>query len=97
VRRADERDGVLGLEVESEQGLDIRRDLARAIVSSQWGLLELRPLRMSLEEIFLSLTTEDVSTDTGGAGPPPAGGTGVPAGEPGVNAAGTDNPEVGHE
>jgi hypothetical protein len=24
-----------------------------------WGLLELRPTRMSLEDIFLSLTTEE--------------------------------------
>ena len=28
---------------------------------SGWGLLELRPMRMSLEEIFLSLTTEDAA------------------------------------
>jgi hypothetical protein len=28
-------------------------------VSQNWGLLELRPTRMSLEEIFLSLTTEE--------------------------------------
>ena len=37
----------------------MRRDLARAVVSSGWGLLELRPMRMSLEEVFLSLTTEE--------------------------------------
>jgi hypothetical protein len=30
-------------------------------VTRGWGLLELRPMRMSLEDIFLSLTTEDVS------------------------------------
>lgn len=59
VRRADEKDGLVGYEVESEQGQDVRRDLARAVVSAQWGLLEMRPLRMSLEEIFLSLTTDD--------------------------------------
>jgi hypothetical protein len=29
------------------------------VVSNNWGLLELRPSRMSLEEIFLSLTTEE--------------------------------------
>jgi hypothetical protein len=28
-------------------------------VNQGWGLLELRPLRMSLEEIFLQLTTEE--------------------------------------
>jgi ABC-2 type transport system ATP-binding protein len=37
----------------------VRRDLARTIVSSGWGLLELRPMRMSLEEIFLQVTTEE--------------------------------------
>jgi ABC-2 type transport system ATP-binding protein len=60
VAEADRRDGVVGYEVDSERGRDVRRDLARAIVSGGWGLLELRPLRMSLEEVFLSLTTEDV-------------------------------------
>jgi ABC-2 type transport system ATP-binding protein len=52
-------DGVVAYEVSSEQGRDIRRDLARTVVSNSWGLLELRPSRMSLEEIFLSLTTEE--------------------------------------
>ncbi len=51
-------------EVASETGRDVRRDLAAAVVTRGWGLLELRPMRMSLEEIFLSLTTEDaMSTD----------------------------------
>jgi ABC-2 type transport system ATP-binding protein len=45
--------------VDSETGRDVRRDLARAIVSQGWGLLELRPMRMSLEDIFLSLTTDE--------------------------------------
>src|SRR5262249_21286923 len=55
VTEADRRDGVVGYEVESARGQDIRRDLASTVVTSGWGLLELRPLRMSLEEIFLSL------------------------------------------
>ena len=61
VVEADRRSSIVGYEVESEQGRDIRRDLARTIVTSGWGLLELRPMRMSLEEIFLSLTTEDMA------------------------------------
>ena len=40
-----------------ESGRDVRRDLARAVVTQNWGLLEMRPTRMSLEDIFLSLTT----------------------------------------
>jgi len=57
VAESDRRNGVVGYEVESERGQDIRRELARTIVGSGWGLLELRPTRISLEEIFLKLTT----------------------------------------
>jgi len=52
-----------GFDISSEKGRDIRRELARAIVAQNWGLLELRPSRMSLEEIFLSLTTEERPSD----------------------------------
>jgi ABC-2 type transport system ATP-binding protein len=62
VVEADRRDGLIGYEVDSESGRDVRRDLARAVVSSGWGLLEMRPMRMSLEDVFLSLTTEEVPT-----------------------------------
>jgi gliding motility-associated transport system ATP-binding protein len=58
---ADRRQSVIGYEIESEQGRDIRRELAQAVVTNGWGLLELRPMRLSLEEIFLSLTTEDAA------------------------------------
>ena len=46
----------------------MRRELAATIVGRGWGLLELRPMRMSLEDIFLSLTTEDAAS----AAPEPA-------------------------
>ncbi len=59
VAESDRHGAAVGYEVESERGQDIRRELARSVVSSGWGLLELRPMRMSLEEIFLSLTTEE--------------------------------------
>jgi ABC-2 type transport system ATP-binding protein len=57
-------------EVESDEGRDIRRDLVSTIVMHGWGLLELRPVRISLEEVFLHLTTEDSAVqadDAGGA------------------------------
>jgi ABC-2 type transport system ATP-binding protein len=58
--KADVHDnGLVAVEVDSEQGRDVRRELAAAVVHQGWGLLELRPMRMSLEDIFLSLTTED--------------------------------------
>jgi ABC-2 type transport system ATP-binding protein len=55
------KDGLLEVEVDSERGRDVRRELAAAVVNSGWGLLELRPMRMSLEDIFLSLTTEETA------------------------------------
>ena len=56
---SEQRGTLTGFEVESERGTDIRRELARAIVNRGWGLLELRPMRMSLEEVFLQVTTEE--------------------------------------
>ena len=46
VAESERRDGVVGFEVDSETGRDVRRDLARAVVSSGLGLLELRPIRI---------------------------------------------------
>jgi ABC-2 type transport system ATP-binding protein len=57
---ADSRGSITGFEIDSATGCDVRRELASTIVARGWGLLELRPMRMSLEEIFLSLTTEEV-------------------------------------
>jgi len=59
IAETDRHDGTVGFEVDSERGRDVRREIAQAVVSGGWGLLELRPVRMSLEEIFLSLTTEE--------------------------------------
>jgi ABC-2 type transport system ATP-binding protein len=46
-------------DVESLQGRHIRADLARAVVESNWNLTELRSVAVSLEEIFLELTSSD--------------------------------------
>jgi ABC-2 type transport system ATP-binding protein len=69
---SEQRGAVHAFEVESERGGDIRRELARTVVNRGWGLLELRPMRMSLEEIFLQVTTEEQPADTtsGGASAP---------------------------
>jgi ABC-2 type transport system ATP-binding protein len=59
VRQADRHEEFTGYELDSEANHDIRRDVARTVVQAGFGLLELRPVRLSLEEIFLQLTTED--------------------------------------
>ena len=58
---ADRHDRAIGYEVQGVRDADIRRELARTVVAQQWGLLELRPLRMSLEEVFLQVTTEELT------------------------------------
>jgi ABC-2 type transport system ATP-binding protein len=63
VAASEPRGTVTSFEVNSETGRDVRRDLAATIVGQGWGLLELRPLRMSLEEIFLHLTTEETANE----------------------------------
>ena len=63
VIRVAPADGAGGaFEVESETGRDVRRELAATVVNRGWGLLELRPMRMSLEDIFLQLTTQDAAS-----------------------------------
>ena len=59
VNVVDQHDTRVGYEIEAEPTVDVRRDVARAVVERGWGLLELRPTRMSLEEVFLQLTTEE--------------------------------------
>jgi ABC-2 type transport system ATP-binding protein len=54
-------DGALAFEVESESGRDVRADLARAVVSGGHALVGLQQMGMSLEEIFLQLTTRDTA------------------------------------
>jgi ABC-2 type transport system ATP-binding protein len=46
-------------DIECALGADRREEIARLAVNKGWGLLELRPVRLSLEDIFLQLTTED--------------------------------------
>jgi ABC-2 type transport system ATP-binding protein len=56
--------GLTNYTVQSEVGADIREALASAVVGGGYGLMELRPAHLSLEEIFLQLTTSE-STEQG--------------------------------
>jgi gliding motility-associated transport system ATP-binding protein len=59
-------------EVEAEAGRDVRSDLAAAVVAKGYGLLGLQQVGMSLEEIFLHLTTADTAVEPATAPPPAA-------------------------
>jgi ABC-2 type transport system ATP-binding protein len=59
----DSTDGRATYEVHAEKGKDVRAELARAVVESNWKLYELRTSGLSLEDIFLKLTTKDLSEE----------------------------------
>ena len=45
--------------VECALGQDLRDEIARVVVSNAWGLLELRTISMTLEDVFLRLTQHE--------------------------------------
>lgn len=47
------------VEFQFAPGQDVRPEVAKAVIDAGYDLLELRPVGMSLEEIFLELTRED--------------------------------------
>jgi ABC-2 type transport system ATP-binding protein len=53
------RPGAAIFVVEAERDRDLRREVSRTIVDRGWGLLELRPADMTLEEVFIRLVTEE--------------------------------------
>ncbi|HEX2184636.1 MAG TPA: ABC transporter ATP-binding protein, partial [Chloroflexota bacterium] len=59
VTAAPGTNGVLRLEVDVQAGRDVREELACTVVQGGWGLQELRGQSLSLEEIFLQLTTSE--------------------------------------
>ena len=61
VQKIAENDSRHRFQVEGELRKDIRSDLARTIVQNGWGLYELQSATMSLEDIFLKLTTAEES------------------------------------
>jgi len=57
--RESQESGTVEVIAEAAEDADIRRDLSRALSSSDIPILMMRSLDMSLEEIFLNLTTKE--------------------------------------
>jgi len=66
VMMKEPNDGRLVFEVESLQGRHIRSELARSVVNAGWNLNELRAVGLSLEDIFLQLTSAEKTDATEG-------------------------------
>jgi len=74
VAETDRHERWIGFEVEAERDHDVRRAVAQTVVGKGWGLLELRPKRVSLEQIFLELTTEEPAQQAADTPPEPTSG-----------------------
>jgi ABC-2 type transport system ATP-binding protein len=51
--------------IECALGHDLRDEIARVVVSNHWGLLELRTISMTLEDVFLRLTRHEAHAPQG--------------------------------
>jgi ABC-2 type transport system ATP-binding protein len=58
-----EDDGRHAFTVACELGADLRERVAATVVQHGWGLLELRPVALTLEDIFLQIVTEEQPAD----------------------------------
>jgi ABC-2 type transport system ATP-binding protein len=53
------QEGVCVLQLDTRGGLPVRAEVAKAVVQAGLQLLELAPVTVSLEDVFVQLTTED--------------------------------------
>ncbi len=51
--------------VEAQLGKDVREEVARCVVSNGWGLLEMKTVSMTLEDVFLKLTQKEKAEEEG--------------------------------
>ena len=60
-------DGVSTFVLEAERARDIRREVAQLVAQQRWGLLELKALDLSLEDVFIRIVAgeehEEAMTD----------------------------------
>jgi ABC-2 type transport system ATP-binding protein len=69
-------------QVETGKDSAIRSQIARTVVERGWGLFEIRPIGLSLEEIFLKLTSKEEAVEQAaleGTEGPGAGGAALPS------------------
>ena len=64
VDREAERGPRIVWRVETEKDEQIQRRLADAIVNSGWGLFGMQALGLSLEEIFLKVTSDEEAAES---------------------------------
>jgi ABC-2 type transport system ATP-binding protein len=69
-------DGIGTFVVETERTRDVRRDVVQLVTQQRWGILELRTLGLSLEDLFIRIVAGEEHEQTAAEAPP--GGTDAP-------------------
>ncbi|MEJ2716616.1 MAG: ATP-binding cassette domain-containing protein [Deltaproteobacteria bacterium] len=57
--RGEPGDDKVTFVVDADTNIDVRSDLSRTVVGKGWDLLELAPVDVSLEDVFIDLVTEE--------------------------------------
>ena len=61
------RPGINAYRIKYREGMDLRDEISRTVVNNEWSLLSMQVSSMSLEEIFLRLTTAETDEESGRA------------------------------
>lgn len=64
--QVDKKGNKYSFSIENLPALDIRNQIAKSVVNNGWDLLELKKIEMSLEEVFLQLTTHEEEVSISG-------------------------------
>jgi ABC-2 type transport system ATP-binding protein len=59
LEKEEDPPGVFSYEIESEKEKEISGELSYLVYNNKWKLVEMRPVKMSLEDIFIKLVTEE--------------------------------------
>ncbi len=63
IKEVQKIDGRMQYQVECKPDLAVRTEMVKRFVGNEWGLFEMKTVGMSLEEIFLHLTTSEEGVD----------------------------------
>jgi ABC-2 type transport system ATP-binding protein len=79
IEARDAADGAATFVLEVDRARDVRREVARLVAQQRWGLLELRALGLSLEDLFIRVVAgeEQEDAEEGGARGEPVADAGV--------------------
>lgn len=63
IRHTESQNSAHTFVIESQKDMDIRRHVAAAVVNAGFGLMEMKSIALSLEEVFVKLVTSENDTD----------------------------------